>query len=81
MAHAMLALVFTGNAVPTLDYECCAGGQDLAPKDRVTAIELVTLEWNGHGGRGRVVERIVGKQVKRLIGSADDSAIKQSNLL
>ena len=77
----MLALVFTGNTVPALDYERCAGGQDLVPKDCVVMVELVTLEWNSHGDRGRVVERIVGKQVEQLIGSADNSAIKRSNLL
>ena len=80
--NTMLALVFLGNPGPTWDHERCASWEDLATKDRVATVKLVSYEWNGHGRRRRrVVERIVGKQVERLIGSADDSAIEQSNLL
>ena len=80
-ADAVLAFVFLGNLQPTWNHECCTGRQNLATKNCVATVKLVTDEWDGHGCRGRVVERIVGKQVERLIGSADDSAIERSNLL
>ena len=80
-ANAMLAFVFSGNLRPAWDHEHCASQKDLVTKDRVATVELVSNEWYCHWCRGRVVERIVGKQVERLIGSADDSAIKRSNLL
>ena len=81
MADAVLAFVFSGNPGPAWDHEHCAGRQNLATKDRIAMVKLVTNEWDGHGCRRRVVERIVGKQVERLIGGADDSAIERSNLL
>ena len=81
MADAMLALVFPGNLQSTWNHERCAGQKDLATKDRVATVELVSYEWYCHWCRRRVVERIVGKQVEQLIGSADDSAIERSNLL
>ena len=80
-ANAMLAFVFSGNPGPAWDHKRCASREDLATKDRVATVKLVSDEWYGHWCRGRVVERIVGKQVERLIGSADDSAIERSNLL
>ena len=78
---AMLALVFSGNPGPAWDHERCASRKDLATKDCVATVKLVSYEWYSHWCRGRIVERIVGKQVERLIGSADDSAIERSNLL
>ena len=80
-ADAMLALVFSGNPGPAWDHKHCASREDLATKNCVATVELVSYEWNGHGCRKRVVKRIVGKQVERWIGSADDSAIEWSNLL
>ena len=80
-ADSMLAFVFSGNLRSAWNHKCCASRKDFATQDHVATVELVSDEWNGHGCRGRVVERVVGKQVEQLIGSADDSAIKWSNLL
>ena len=80
-ANAMLAFVFSGDPGPAWDYEHCASRKKLATKDRVATVKLVSFEWYGHWCRGRVVERIVGKQVERMIGSADDLASKRPNLL
>ena len=64
-ANAMLAFVFSGNPGPAWDHERCARQEDLATKDCVATVELVSFKWYGHWCRGRVVERIVGKQVER----------------
>ena len=77
----MLAFIFSGNPRPAWDHERGASWKDLTTKDRIAMVELVSDEWYGHWCRGRVTERIVGKQVEQLIGSADASAIEQSNLL
>ena len=81
MANAMLSFVFLRDLCPTGCHEHCTGRKDLALQDRVATVELVSYEWNCHWCRGRVVERIVGNQVERLIGSANDSAIERPNLL
>ena len=63
-ADAMLVFVFSGNLQSTWNYKHCTGWEDLATKDRVATVKLVSYEWNCHWCRGRVVERIVGKQVE-----------------
>ena len=77
----MLAFVFSGNPGSAWDYERCASWKKLATKDRIATVKLVSYEWYGHWCRGRVGEGIVGKQVERWIGGADDLAIERSNLL
>ena len=71
-ADAMLSLVFSRDLCPAGCHECCAGWEVLALKDCIATVELVSYEWNCHWCKGRLVERIVGKQVERLIGSAND---------
>ena len=59
----MLVFVFSGNPGPAWNHECCASRKDLATKDRVATVKLVSYEWYGHWCKGRVVERIVGVTV------------------